>query len=515
MRKNTWLVRSLWGAAAYLLLLSALTAAESGDPDASIQSFSDALWYSVVTLSTVGYGDLYPVTPLGKGIGLLFVLLSVGALAVLVGSVVSLLTGKMLPRLQLRALRHRKWYVFSQWNDGSGALAMSLAEQDENAVLLFPASDREKVSAQLQCHFYPETIAAAVAGKREDCTLFFMDDASGVNYAQALQALSLGFDVYCRTEQILDRCPETLHLFNRYECCAREYWQTQGLRKQESVLILIGDGRYAQQLLEQGLAVNVFGAGRQVQYHVFGDWEDFRRNHPQLGLTLALDGCAAETDSLHFHTDVWNSDRELLCRADRIILCSDDDRENAAVLRNLRRYFPVSGAVHLRSTVEIPGEETFGTHLRIYTAENILASRLTSAARAMHSIYCASSVGAAAWEQLSEFTRQSNIAAADHLLVKIRLLLEDETIDILTRENCAAAYAVYCRTCPERIEEYQALEHLRWMRFHSLYSWRYGAVRDDHARVHPMMVPYEVLAPQERAKDLYAWQLLEPLAQIL
>lgn len=514
MKSRSWLIRLLLGAAAYLLLLLGLTAAESGDLNASIQGFSDALWYSVVTLSTVGYGDLYPVTPLGKCIGLLFVLLSVGALAVLVGSVVSLLTGKMLPRLQLRALRSRKWYVFSQWNDGSAALARSLAAQDADAVLLFPADDREKVSADLNCRFYPEGMAAAVAGKKDGCCLFCMDEASGVNYPQALQALELGFDVYCRTEQTLDHCPEKLHLFNRYECCAREYWKTQGLHSRESTLVLIGDGRYARQLLEQGLAVNVFGSDRAVQYHVFGDWADFRRSHPQLGLTLSLDAQTPGVDSLYFHTDAWNADAQLLYRADRIILCSDDDRENAAVLRDLRRYFPASGAVHLRSAADIPGEDTFGTHLRIYTAENILAGHLTAAARAMHGIYC-SSAGGPAWAQLSEFTRQSNIAAADHLLVKIRLLLEDEAIRELTRENCAAAYDTYCRTYPDKAEQYRALEHLRWMRFHSLYNWRHGPVRDNRARIHPMMVSYEDLPEQERAKDEYAWQLLGSLARVL
>ena len=35
-------------------------------PDAVIRTPSDALWWSIVTISTVGYGDLYPVTPEGR-----------------------------------------------------------------------------------------------------------------------------------------------------------------------------------------------------------------------------------------------------------------------------------------------------------------------------------------------------------------------------------------------------------------------------------------------------------------
>ena len=38
---------------------------ESRDPASSIQTGADALWYSIVTITTVGYGDFYPVTGAG------------------------------------------------------------------------------------------------------------------------------------------------------------------------------------------------------------------------------------------------------------------------------------------------------------------------------------------------------------------------------------------------------------------------------------------------------------------
>jgi hypothetical protein len=53
------------------------------------------------------------------------------------------------------------------------------------------------------------------------------------------------------------------------------------------------------------------------------------------------------------------------------------------------------------------------------------------------------------------------------------------------------------------------------MRFHSLYNWRYGSERNNAARIHPQMRPFEDLPRNEQLKDAYAWQLLEPLAAIL
>ena len=47
----------------------------------NFSSISKALWWGVVTLTTVGYGDIVPVTILGKILGGIVTLLGIGLVA--------------------------------------------------------------------------------------------------------------------------------------------------------------------------------------------------------------------------------------------------------------------------------------------------------------------------------------------------------------------------------------------------------------------------------------------------
>lgn len=43
-----------------------MTMAERGEPGATIQSVGDGFWWAITTLTTVGYGDIYPTTTEGR-----------------------------------------------------------------------------------------------------------------------------------------------------------------------------------------------------------------------------------------------------------------------------------------------------------------------------------------------------------------------------------------------------------------------------------------------------------------
>jgi len=63
----------VYGIGLVIVAATVVTSVEGGE-GASIQSFPDALWWAVVTITTVGYGDMVPVTAAGRAIGLILML---------------------------------------------------------------------------------------------------------------------------------------------------------------------------------------------------------------------------------------------------------------------------------------------------------------------------------------------------------------------------------------------------------------------------------------------------------
>lgn len=94
-RLLTALVKERAETALFLLLLIAVLVLEFGSlamlrieqtvDGANIVSASDALWYVLVTISTVGYGDQFPVTNAGRILGVVIIVLGVGIFGTLTG----------------------------------------------------------------------------------------------------------------------------------------------------------------------------------------------------------------------------------------------------------------------------------------------------------------------------------------------------------------------------------------------------------------------------------------------
>ncbi|MFJ4961052.1 pH-gated potassium channel KcsA [Streptomyces sp. ADI96-02] len=81
---------------------------ESTAPRATITSFPLALWWSVETATTVGYGDLYPVTAPGRVIAVVVMLVGISVFSIVTASLATWFVGSAARRARAvaRTLEH-------------------------------------------------------------------------------------------------------------------------------------------------------------------------------------------------------------------------------------------------------------------------------------------------------------------------------------------------------------------------------------------------------------------------
>ena len=65
---------------------------------ANIRTAGDALWWSLVTITTVGYGDHYPVTTPGRLVAAWLMIVGIGVMGTVTGVVASWIYGERVAR---------------------------------------------------------------------------------------------------------------------------------------------------------------------------------------------------------------------------------------------------------------------------------------------------------------------------------------------------------------------------------------------------------------------------------
>ena len=67
---------------------------EQADPERNIRSIPDALWWAITTVTTVGYGDRFPVTAIGRAVGAVVMVIGIGLFGLLAASLASFMIEK-------------------------------------------------------------------------------------------------------------------------------------------------------------------------------------------------------------------------------------------------------------------------------------------------------------------------------------------------------------------------------------------------------------------------------------
>ena len=148
-----------------------------------------------------------------------------------------------------------------------------------------------------------------------------------------------------------------------------------------------------------------------------------------------------------------------------------------------------------------PRLHAFGMKEDIYSWDVLLHESEDRLARALHEDFQQQrrSEGALdsknpAWEDLEEDLRESNRHAADHIPIKLRALgyHNDSIKSGKTRIE---------RFTEDEIQLLGRMEHSRWCAERWLAGWRRGPEKDVVKKLHPLLIPWNELPPQEQKKD--------------
>jgi voltage-gated potassium channel len=101
------------------------------EPDLSLVS---AVWWSIVTMTTVGYGDISPVTTGGRMVAVLIMFFGIGVLGMLSAGLAALLISKkMKENSGMRKTDLKDHIIICEWNHRTRAILRELRANDRTA----------------------------------------------------------------------------------------------------------------------------------------------------------------------------------------------------------------------------------------------------------------------------------------------------------------------------------------------------------------------------------------------
>jgi len=128
---------------------------EQARSDSNIYSFWDGIWWAVVTMTTVGYGDKYPVSLGGRIVGLILICSGVGLMSLLTATIASLFVEKKLKEEKgLETIKEKDHIVICGWNqhaeEALQGLTTFVTAKDRGIVLINELSIDEVDSLKLK-----------------------------------------------------------------------------------------------------------------------------------------------------------------------------------------------------------------------------------------------------------------------------------------------------------------------------------------------------------------------------
>ncbi len=202
-------ILTLFGFLGALVLVAAIFVfvAEKTGGDTGFQNLFDGIWWAVVTVATVGYGDKYPVTVLGRLLAIATILTSIVLTALISGTVASIFVERRIREGKgLQDLKLKNQLIICGWNpnaeailrdlesvEGSGGFAVVLVnwmevEAFDAAKARFPSLDLRFVRGD----FTQEAVLKRASIKTAVACVIVPDSSGDNSFANADERTILG-----------------------------------------------------------------------------------------------------------------------------------------------------------------------------------------------------------------------------------------------------------------------------------------------------------------------------------
>lgn len=420
---------------------------------------------------------LYFVNPVYDYDNVLILLAEILAVVVTTGAVLSLLgtAAKRIVRFFVR-LNGDATVVY-----GDAAYASGIAEGLKHGYHIEDPARPEKVDTHIVCF------------EDDEKTLeFFSENKDSIASGSENTYLILNdIDPYL----LSSTADYGVHYLGVSDLVARRFWHDHNLYERvvtnglPASIAFVGEGRIISSLIRYAYLNLIYTTTQHIDLHVYVE-------DPAEGIYFAgLD--TANDDKIYIHQDGWKSSLSDIRDMTYIVIAfPNDSKETLEVLQPMLRVSS-SSDIYVYSEDDTDYTDvfdsdrlcTFGNIGELLTEDFIKNEPLDLAAKLFNYDYTLRATGEKAgddfiqkaeeaWRSLNGFFRGSNTARADHHWIE-RRMAEDGIPDI-------------------QIEE---VEHIRWCRFHYANGWTYAPVRDNKAKKHHFLVPFDELPEAEKRKD--------------